>query len=76
MPLAADAVENDARDTHGGIVRGESPHHGRGRLRLSGDIEDQHDGQPKARGEVGRGARAAAWTGRAVEQPHDAFDEQ
>jgi len=55
MPLAAHAVENDARDAHGGIVRGESPHHSRGRLGLSGNIEDQHDGEPKARGEVGGG---------------------
>ena len=57
-------------------MRQESAHHRRRGLRLSLHVEDQHDRQGEARGEVGRGAGAAARPRHAIEQPHDAFDHQ
>jgi hypothetical protein len=76
MALAPDAVEHDAADTDFGIVRAETPHHRGGGLRLRRYIEHQQHREAKPGGEVGRRAGAAARTGHAVEQPHDAFDDQ
>ena len=76
MALAADAVEHDAADTDFGIVRTEAPHHrGRG-LRLRRYVEHEQHRESKSGGEVGRRTGAATRTGHAVEQPHDAFDDQ
>src|SRR3954452_8032254 len=76
MALAPDAVEHDAADTDVGIVRTEPPHHrGRG-LRLRRYVQHKQHRESKSGGEVGRRTGAAARTGHAVEQPHDAFDDQ
>ena len=76
MALAPDAVEHDAADADCRIVRTEPPHHrGRG-LRLRRYVEHEQHGESKSGGEVSRRAGAAARTGHAVEQPHDAFDDQ
>ena len=60
MPFAADAVENDAGDAHGRIVRGKAAHQRCRRLRLSRDVDHQHDRQAEMRGKIGGGAAPAA----------------
>ena len=76
VPLAGDAIENDAGDAHGGIVRRKSAHQGGSRLRLPRHVEHQHHWQIKMRGKIGGGAAPAAGAGRAVEQSHHAFDDK
>ncbi len=76
MLLACCAVENDAGDMHRGVMRGETPDDGGRRLRLSRDIEHQHDGKPKMRGKIGASAAAARDAAGAVEQAHHAFDDE
>ena len=76
MAVAADAVEHDARDTDVGIVRTEAPHHRRRGLRLRRYVEHEQHRKSKSGGEIGGRAGAATRTRHAVEQPHDAFDDQ
>ncbi len=76
MALAADAIEHHARDAHRGIMRRKPAHHGGRRLRLAGDIDHQQHRQAEARREISRRAATARRTVDAIEQPHDAFDDQ
>ncbi len=76
MPFAADAIQDDPGNSHGGIVRRKASHHGRRRLRLSGDVEDEQHRHLKPRGNVGRCSGAAGPSADAVEQAHDAFDHE
>ena len=76
MALAADAIEDHARDGDVGIVRGESAHHSRGGLRLRAHVKHQKHRHGKTRGEIGGRASAPARSRHPVEQPHDAFDHQ
>ncbi len=72
----ADAVEDDAGDAHGRIVRGKAAHHGRRRLRLPRHVEHQHDRQDRNARRDRRSRRAGRRRRRAVEQAHDAFDDE
>ena len=63
VPFAGDAIEDDAGNAHGGIVRRKAPHHGRRRLRLPRDVEHQHDRQAEMRGEIGGRAAPAVRAG-------------
>ena len=60
MPIAGDAIEDDAGDAHRRIVCRKTVHHGRGRLRLPRNIDHQHDRQTKMRGKIGGRAAPAA----------------
>ena len=77
MAFAADAIEDDAGDAHGRIVRAKTAHDRGCRLRLPRHVEHQHDRQAKMRGEIGGGAAAAGRSGAAAapsNRPIDAFD--
>ena len=76
MPLAADAVQHHPADPHVTLVGGEAAHHGRRRLRLPGDVDDQQHRQAEPRGEVGRRAGPERRRGDAVEQAHGALDDE
>ena len=76
MAVAADAVEHDTRDTDVGIVRTEAPHHRRRGLRLRRYVEHEQHRKSKPGGEIGGRSGATTRTRHAVEQPHDAFDDQ
>ena len=76
MPLAADAVEDDARD-HQALVIGRAAHDdGRGRLRLARDVDDKEHGHAESGGDVGRGAAASRRGRHAVEEPHRGLAER
>src|SRR5262245_49471680 len=44
MPIAADAIENEAGDVSARIMGSKTAHERRGRLRLAGDIENEQHG--------------------------------
>src|SRR5260370_35133045 len=67
VALAGDAIEDDAGNADVGIVRQESPYHGRGGWCLPGNIEDQHHRQSVSRGEGRRSAGPTPGTSRAVD---------
>ena len=78
VPLTADAIKNDTGDADARVVRGKAAHHCRGRLCLPRDIDHQHNRQSKVRGKVGGRAtpsRRRGCIGSAIEQTHDAFDD-
>ena len=75
VPVGGDAVEDDAGDADGGVVRGKAARHGGGRLGLAGRVEDEENRQAIAGGEVGGGAAPAGRAGQAVEQAHRRFDQ-
>ncbi len=77
VPRTADAIENDAGDADGRVVRGKAAHQCRGGLGLPRDVDHQHDRQSKVRGKVRRRAtspRRRARVSGAIEQAHDALD--
>ena len=76
MPLAADAVQHHPADPHVTLVGGEAAHHGRRRLRLPGDVDDQQHRQAEPRGEIGRRPGPERRRGDAVEQAHGALDDE
>ena len=59
MPLAADAVDDDAGDPQALIVGRAALDDGRRRLRLTRDVDDQEHRQAERRRDVGRGAAAS-----------------
>ena len=70
MQRTADPVEDHAGDIDGAAVAVEAVHHGGGRGRLAGDVNDEHDRHAEPHGEVGRRGAAVE---RAVEKTHDAL---
>ena len=68
-----DAIEDDAGDAHAGAPIGKAGHQRRDGLALPIGIDDQNDGQFEQFGQIAGGAGAI---GSAIEQAHDAFDEQ
>ena len=76
MAFTGDAIEDHAGDAHGRIVGGKTPHHGRRRLRLARHIEHEQHRQLEMRGKIGGRAALPGGTVGAVEQPHDAFDQE
>ena len=73
MALARDLVEDDAGNPDARIVELAAERDGARRLRLSGDVDDEHDRPAEQRGDIGAGAGMAFPAGNPVEQPHRAF---
>ena len=76
MAFAPRTVQNDGGHLHRRIVMGKAMGHGRRRLRLARDIEDQEDGDVKEPRQIGGRAGAVIGDGNAVEETHGAFDKQ
>ena len=73
MALAADAIDDDARDLEPLVISCAALDDRRRRLRLTRHVDDQQDRHAERRRHVGRGAGAPACRGNAVEQPHRGF---
>ena len=73
MALAADAIDDHARDLEPLVIGGAALDDRRRRLRLTGDVDDQQDRHAERRRHIGRGAGAPSRARDPVEQPHRGF---
>ena len=73
MALAADAIDDHARDLEPLVIGCAALDDRRRRLRLTRDVDDQQDRHAKRRRHVGRGARAPTLSRNAVEETHRGF---
>ena len=73
MALAADAIDDDARDLQPLVIRSAALDDRRRRLRLARHVDDQQDRHAERRRHIGRGAGAPRLARDAVEQPHRGF---
>ena len=73
MPLAADAIDDHARNFEPRVVRDATLDDRRGGLRLTADVDHQQDRYAKRRRHVSRGAGAPACRRNAVEKTHRGF---
>ena len=76
MALAADAIDDDARDLQPLVISRAALDDRRRRLRLTCDVDDQQDWHAERGSDVGRGAGAPGLGRDAVEQAHRGFAER